>query len=163
MARLTLHHTKLKQNNRQLILKKTSIKITAPMIQKLLPLTKWRSVHLAISWWLSSQCQRSKSIHDKINPEKLHNKQQMLSHQHEAHMSMRTRTHTHTNNLHSIQWDIPRGNCCHNIYNQSCDIDCKVELNEFLNICIYRSTPSDNLHYKHQQQQSHSPKILGSK
>lgn len=48
-------------------------------------------------------------------------------------------------NLHCIEGNITRGNSSHKINDESCDIDSKLKLDEFLDICIYRTTPSDNL------------------
>lgn len=45
------------------------------MVVNSLPATNWRSIHKMISWWFSSQGQSSQSIHDEVDPEQLHRKQ----------------------------------------------------------------------------------------
>lgn len=94
---------------------------------------------------LSSQCQCSKSIHDKIHPQKLQ-KQKQRGHQQVHKRRYKCVRERERENLNSIQWYFTRGNSRHNVNDQCCNIDSQLELDEFLNICIYRTTPSNNLH-----------------
>lgn len=49
-------------------------------------------------------------------------------------------------NLNSIQWDITSSNCSNNINYKSSNVNSELKLDEFLDVSIYGSAPSDNLH-----------------
>lgn len=127
------------------------------------PSTNRRSFHEVICWWFSSQCKCSKSIHNKIHPEKLTDK-----HSNDKQINVFTlfgacdceregrgrgegeagRGGGDERYLYSIEWDISGRNCGNNINYKSSNIYCQLELNKFLNISIHRSTPSNNLHHQ---------------
>lgn len=50
-----------------------------------------------------------------------------------------------------------RGYCCNNINYKSSNINCKLELDKFLNICIHRTSPANNLYEA--ERENHSEKI----
>lgn len=112
----------------------------------------WRPPHEVISGWFSSQSQCSKSVHYQINPEKLYvrRKRQMYEHNYTIFRDwdLKRAKCNRNSNLHSGKWNITTRNSSYNVNYESGDIDCELKLDEFLNVGVHWSSPTNNLYIR---------------